>query len=228
MAGHVATNLITNGLMLYFDAANSKSYVSGSTIWNDLSINGYNGTLVNGTSYNSSNGGSLVFDGVNNFVSILGTLILTQATFVSWIRRNGNQNSFDGILLSRGGVGGNVTGMNFNNSGTMLGYVWNDAFNTFTWDSNLVPPDLTWCMVAVSINSTSAVAYLCTSSGITSATNNVTHTSTTLANLHIASDPSGGRFFNGRISVAQIYNRSLSLTEIQQNYNTLKGRFGLI
>jgi hypothetical protein len=228
MAVNYSPKISTDGLIFYLDAANTRSYPGSGTTWSDLSRGGSNGILTNGPTFNNENGGSIVFDGVDDFVSIPGTLTLTQATFVSWIRRNGSQNGYNGIIVSRGGTGGNTTGMNFNSLGVMLGYTWNDVPNTYAWNSNLIPPDITWCMVAVSINPTSAVAYLCTSSGITSATNNVTHASTTLAGLRVANDAIGFyRCFNGRISVAQIYNRALSSTEIAQNYNATKGRFGL-
>ena len=69
MAGNVAPNIITDGLVLYLDAANTKSYVSGSTTWTDL-VGLNNGTLINGPTFNSANGGSIVFNGVNNYVTL--------------------------------------------------------------------------------------------------------------------------------------------------------------
>jgi hypothetical protein len=58
-------NVVTNGLVLNLDAANTKSYVSGSTTWRDLSGNGNNGTLVNGPTFSSNYGGGIVFNGSN-------------------------------------------------------------------------------------------------------------------------------------------------------------------
>jgi hypothetical protein len=57
-------NIITDGLVLLLDAANSKSYPGTGTTWTDLSRSGNNGTLINGPTFNSGNGGSIVFDGV--------------------------------------------------------------------------------------------------------------------------------------------------------------------
>jgi hypothetical protein len=62
--------IVTDGLVLCLDAGNPKSYPGSGTTWTDLSGNGNNGTLVNGVGYNSGNGGSLVFDGVNDRVTI--------------------------------------------------------------------------------------------------------------------------------------------------------------
>jgi hypothetical protein len=122
-----ASSIVTNGLALYLDAGNASSYPGSGTNWTDLSSNGRNGTLTNGPTYSATNGGSIVFDGTNDFVQCLGSLTVTAATFVSWIRRNGNQNQYDGILFSRGT---NTTGMNFQVS-NQLGYHWNDNINTY-------------------------------------------------------------------------------------------------
>ena len=70
MAFNYSPKIVTDGLVLYMDAANSKSYVSGSTTWNDISRSGNNGTLINGPTFNSSNGGSIVFDGTNDYVNL--------------------------------------------------------------------------------------------------------------------------------------------------------------
>ena len=59
--------IVTNGLVLHLDAGNPASYPGSGTTWTDLSGNGNDGTLVNGVGYDSANGGSLVFDGVNDY-----------------------------------------------------------------------------------------------------------------------------------------------------------------
>jgi len=214
--------IITNGLVLCLDAANRQSYPGSGTAWNNLAGSN-NGTLTNGPTFNSENGGSIVFDGSDDFVQCSGSFTVTAATFVTWIRRNGNQGTYDGILLSRGT---NVTGMFFYSS-NQLGYIWNNAVNTYTWNSSLTLPDLTWCMCAISITSNSATAYLCQSTGLTTATNSVNHTSTILDDIKIGQDDFGGRFFTGNIAQAQIYNRDLTQAEVLQNYNATKGRFNL-
>ena len=60
--------IITDGLVLYVDAANSYSYVSGSTVWNDLSRTTTSGSLINGPTFNTRSGGNIVFDGINDYV----------------------------------------------------------------------------------------------------------------------------------------------------------------
>jgi hypothetical protein len=216
-------SVVTTGLQLYLDAGQAASYSGSGTTWTDLSGNGRNGTLTNGPTYSSADGGSIVFDGTDDFVQCSGSVTATAATFVSWIRRNGTQGQYDGILFSRGT---NVTGMNFQVS-NQLGYHWNNAVNTYGWQSGLTIPDLTWCMVAVSVTSTAATAYLCQSSGITSAINTVSHTSTTLDDIKIGQEDFGGRFFNGNIAIAQLYNTALSAEQVAQNFAADRARFGL-
>jgi hypothetical protein len=220
-------SVVTTGLQLYLDAGNASSYSGSGTNWTDLSGNGRNGTLTNNPTYSSADGGSIVFDGNNDFVQCSGSLTVTAATFVTWIRRNGNQSSYDGILFNRNGTA--TTGISFFETTNKISYTWNDAVNTWGWDSGLTIPDLTWCMVAVSVTSTSATAYLCQSSGITSATNTVNHTSVVLDDIKIGQDDlTALRFFNGRIAVAQIYNIALSAEQVEQNFAADRSRFGIV
>jgi hypothetical protein len=216
-------SVVTTGLQLYLDAGNASSYSGSGTAWNDLSGNSRNGTLTNGPTYSSADGGSIVFDGTNDFVQCTGSLTVTAATFVTWIRRNGNQGQYDGILFSRST---NTTGMDFQVS-NQIAYTWNDAFNTYNWQSGLVVPDLTWCMIAVSVTSTAATAYLCQTSGITTATNTVSHASSLIDDIKIARDEFGTRYFTGNIAIAQLYNIALSADQIAQNFAADRGRFGV-
>jgi hypothetical protein len=216
-------NIVTSGSLLNLDAGFVGSYPTTASTWYDLSGNASNGTLTNGPTFDSANSGSIVFDGVDDFVPCTGSFTLTSATFVTWIKRNGDQGQYDGILFSRGT---NTTGMNFFSS-NQLGYHWNDAAATYNWASGLTIPNLTWCMIAVSVSSNSATAYLCQTSGITTATNTTSHASSVLNDIKIAQDDAGSRFFNGNIAISQLYNRALSTNEITQNFNALKGRFGL-
>jgi hypothetical protein len=218
-----AVSVVTTGLQLYLDAGNASSYSGSGTAWNDLSGNSRNGTLTNGPTYSATNGGSIVFDGSNDYVQCSGSLTVTAATFVTWIRRNGNQGQYDGILFSRGT---NTTGMNFFSS-NQLGYHWNDAGNTYNWSSGLTIPDATWCMIALSVTSTAATAYLCQASGITSATNTVSHGSSVLNDIKLSVDDAAARYFTGNIAIAQLYNTALSAGEISQNFQADRARFGV-
>jgi hypothetical protein len=183
-----------------------------------------NFTMVSSApTYSSTNGGSLIFNGTSDAILCTGNTMVTAATFLCWIRRNGTQGTYDGIIFSRGT---STTGMGFYSS-NQLGYTWNNAANTYNWASGLTIPDLTWCMVAVSITPTSATAYLCQSSGTTTATNTVSHTSTTLDDIKIGIDEFSSRYFTGNIGIAQIYTTALSAAQISQKFEEDRARFGI-
>jgi hypothetical protein len=166
------------------------------------------------------------FNGTDDYVQVTGSITVTSATFITWIKRDGNQTSWTGLIHSRGGTNGDVVGLHFNQGGTKIAYTWNDASNTYQWNSNLLIPNDQWCMVALSVNSTSATAYLCQSSGITSKTNTVSHPSQTLADILVGKDDQNNdREYDGNMAIAQIYNRALTAAEVEQNFNATKGRY---
>jgi hypothetical protein len=82
-------------------------------------------------------------------------------------------------------------------------------------------------MIAVSVTSTAATAYLCQSSGITTAVRTVSHGSSVLNDIKIAYDDAAARFFNGRIAIAQLYNVALSADQVSQNFQADRARFGI-
>lgn len=223
MATFYSPRIVTDGLVLHLDAANNRSFVSGSNTWFDLSRNNNSGSLVNGPTYNSSNGGSILFDGGDDYVQCAGSIVTSTATFLVWINRNGNQGQDDGIIYSRGT---SVSGMAIQSS-NQLAYNWNNVSLAYSWQSGLTIPNLQWCLCAISVAPTLATAYIFQQTGIISAVNNLNHSSTTMDDIKIGWDDFASRYFTGNIAVAQIYNRALSAAEIRQNYNATKGRFGL-
>ena len=100
MASHAGPNAVEDGLILALDAGNTKSYPGSGTTWTDLSGNGNNGTLVNGVGYNSDYGGSLSFDGTNDYIDItsLAPLADTSAvTMEAWVNVDTLTNSYQVI-----------------------------------------------------------------------------------------------------------------------------------
>lgn len=225
MATLYSPKIVMDGLVLALDVGNPKSYISGSTILTDLSRRGYSGSLVNGPTYSTESNGSIAFDGVNEYVDVTGSIVTGNATFIAWLKRNGTQTNYAGIIFSRGT---SVTGFNFALS-NQLGYHWNDAANTSGWTSNVTVPDAAWCMCAISVATSSATVYLCQASGITFAVNNVSHASTTINSIKIGWDTAASlnRYFKVSLGSASIYNRALSAQEILQNFNATKRRFGI-
>jgi hypothetical protein len=227
MAFSYSPNLVTDGLVLYLDAANTRSYPGTGTVWTDLSRGGNNGTLTNGPTFNSGNGGSIVFDGVNDYVKppASTTLQLTDFTLSSWIKintQNANQFIIDTSTDSGSGLGYSYR-VNSENKIRFWAYNANNNLNSITTILSNV-----WYNVSVTYNNTSKLQSIYIN-GVFDISN--THTNpfvvSTVTNLQIGGSSILGGYLNGNIAQSSIYNRTLSATEILQNYNTTKTRFGL-
>lgn len=106
-------DIITNGLVLHLDAANSKSYPLSGTVWNDLSGNNNHATLTNGPTYSSSNNGNILFDGVNDYGTIQYNSILNFSGNVPMticiVKKTNSFKAYPGLITwgdQEGGRGG--------------------------------------------------------------------------------------------------------------------------
>ena len=91
MAFRYSPKIITDGLVLFLDAANPKSFVSGSTTWNDLTTNFNNGTLVNDPTYSLTNSGNIVFDGTDDNIQLGNAskfISGSNITVDTWVKTN--------------------------------------------------------------------------------------------------------------------------------------------
>lgn len=215
--------LVTSGLVLALDAGNVKSYTSGSTTWFDKSGFSNNGTLTNGPTFTGSNGGSIVFDGSDDYVSIpynassfnLGT---GDFTFNIWYNNNGGgdfQRLFTiGAFSTAGNFqfergGGNRVVVHVNGSFVI--------YNTTNTSGNWYNFTVTRTSGVVNVYNNTVNIGSSTQSG------NINNTDS----IQIGRDSVYGVYFNGRIPLIHLYNKSLTVQEIAQNYNALKSRFGL-
>jgi hypothetical protein len=224
--------IITNGLVLNLDAANSLSYTSGSTTWNDLSGGRNNGTLVNGPTFNSANGGSIVFDGVNDYVG-LGTLnlISTDFTINLWFNATTNTTkehfiislgyasdpSFLIAIDTNSGSTASLTAY-YNSGGTITGRTISNTGVPNTSIINL-------CFIRQNGVNTPYINGVPQTSRIFSESISLV-SSTYVLGWAIPRNKSTS-YMQGNIYNSSIYNRALSASEVTQNYNALKGRFGL-
>jgi hypothetical protein len=217
--------IITNNLVLYL---NANTYSGLGAIWSDASTQNNHATLIGSPVY-SSNPASFTL-GQNIYASTAKTnYAFSSVTFIAWVNPSQTQGTYTGIIFNRNGNGGSsvpATGLDLysNNS---VGYHWSD--NYYNWDSNLYVPNDAWSMIAITISSTKAVAYLCNSSGIFSATNTVSHASLSGLNFFIGCDPLDkiSRTFKGKISTAMIYSGALAQADITSTFNAQKAAFGL-
>jgi hypothetical protein len=219
MAFYYSPKIITEGLVLYLDAANTKSYPTTGTAWNDLSRGGNDGTLTNGPTFNSENGGSIVFDGVDDYVN-LGTISQIAPgtgdfTVEFWINPTNWSSTFHPIFITTI-TNGLWIGKNASNFVLRTYDVADDLqYATF-------PTVNIWTNVIVRRNGTTANIYY----------NTVSVTSGTVTRNYVQGVSEIARdgtvnVFNGKISNIKYYNRAISSSEILQNYNATKSRFGL-
>jgi hypothetical protein len=231
-------NIVTNGLILYLDAANSLSYVSGSSTWRDLSSSNLSGSLFNGPTFSSGNGGSIVFDGSNDYVGLGNSQLVSSSSYItleSWVSINSFQ-SYTAIIsrsqnsLPFGGYQLNVnndSGINKFDFAVNLNGSWNTWVNlggTFASSLNTS----VYYHVAGTYDGTGISMYL-NGAFISkrAVTGNLQYgasiTSTNIA-LNIGNASS---YLNANIANIKVYNRALSPQEVLQNYNSTKARFGL-
>lgn len=214
-------DIVTSGLTLNVDAGNPYSYNplnTGSTTWTDVSGSNNNGTLTNGTNYS---GGTMVFDGTNDYTAIPNFMGNTNTFTVShFIYLSGIQNTR--TIFSNYGAGNNgwVTGIRDDQNNVFKFYLG----NTVHLYSNTVLSSFTWYHVAVTYNNGSPRIY------INGTLNNSSSNTITFASSYFGNDIGrlgiGSQYFNGKIGNVQVYNRALSPTEIYQNFNALKNRYG--
>ena len=219
--------IVTNGLVLALDAGNTKSYPGTGTTWFDKSGRGNNGTLTNGPTFNSGNGGSIVFDGVDDVVvGTSGTYYIKNSgdpiTLNTWVKPSRLGGQYQDIITNRSGS---------NSYNWILYQHTNDGSIQFHGisqnKSTYIPTTGVWLNITVTVN-TSNLYSLFFNGSLYSASSNFQYGPNTSNRLSIgAGDAPYIEPFLGSISNIQIYNRALSASEVLQNYNATKGRFGL-
>lgn len=233
MAFSFSPKIVTDGLVLYLDAANPNSYVSGSTTWRDISRGGNNGVLTNGPTYNSANGGSIVFDGTNDYINLGSPSSLSNAQFTItfWYNPSTLMN-----ILYNGIINGKTPGGKFCLfwiNGTTLSVQYQD-------DSGLSRANggvWTRSQTATGAVSETNKWYFIQITG-----NETTDEWRVGVNLNVSTSDFGSQYVapnnlwllgystipdHSKIANFQVYNRILTPSEIQQNYNATKTRFGL-
>ena len=230
MAFNFSPKIVTDGLVLYLDAAHKKSYAGSGAVWTDLSRNNSTGTLINGPTFNTANGGSIVFDRVDDYVSIpynanifgLGT---GDFTFECWYYQtattdyqrlfsNGAYNTGGIFQVETPGVGSS------GNTATVVVHV-NTFYATYTTTSSVN----VWRNVIVTRNAGNVTVYV-NGTSIGTQTQNESITNTT--DPTIGSNSTAGDRYGGRIAIVRLYKgKFFTANEVLQNYSALKGRFGL-
>jgi hypothetical protein len=235
-------NIVKSGLQLYADAGRFDSYIGNGTTWSDLSSNGNNGTLVNGTGYNSSGVGSMVFDGTNDYVNFgnAASLQITSALTVDvWLKADTTTDFTTAVAKSNGATGGwtvqlrdlvdewrfwvnfgvNTLGNGSNNGWYYANFpkTWNDGkWHHFVgiWDGS----------------SKTVKIYIDGIQGTFNAGGNPNGESSNIGNyngnLVAGAESNVDNPFDGNISSLKVYNIAFSPEQVLQNFNAQKYRFG--
>lgn len=226
MSGRVGPDIVTDGLVFAVDAANPNSYVNSSTTWNDQTVNQNNGTLINGATFDSSNGGSIVFDGTDDYIQfpqntagqftrdvmsfeawvLLDSFVATYPILVQdksiWNHADGIQiyvDKYSSKVTVRGGGGDSITSI----STIALGQ-WHHFVFTF--------------------NSTVGQIYINGQLDQADSLGAVTGNST--YDMYLGNYGGANVYeWDGKMSSIKIYHKVLSPSEVLQNYNALKNRF---
>ena len=218
----IGGRIVTDGLVLMLDAGNEKSYPGTGTTWSDLSGNGNNGTLVNGVGYNSGNGGSLTFDGVNDYVS---TQLVCGVTFTwsAWFNPDVVSSGFQNIISI---PSPNYMLMLLNNNTPNMGFWSSDGLGGQSLNMNSISTNTWFNAVFVREGNSITNGYKTYLNGVFKGqANTATWSSSSPVWLGGRSDVT--QYYNGKVSQTQIYNRALTADEVLQNFNATRHRFGL-
>jgi Concanavalin A-like lectin/glucanases superfamily len=219
---------VTTDLMVHLDAANSTSYPGSGTSWIDLSTNSINGDLYDGNSvgigplFSSQDQGSLIFDGINDYVNFSNGFSTTDnITYEAWVNPSILDGNFRVILNHDGWASGYIHFQFINNSLQFALNGENDQYSTYSFNTN------TWYQVAAVYSRPSKTISFYVNGVLTNTENYGNPPSVTNTVFKMGSWNGNDRFFAGKIGLVRIYNRALSSAEIQTNFSSSKSRFGL-
>ena len=223
--------IVTSGLVFMIDPGNSRSY-SGSGITVNGLVSGLGGTLVNGTGFSSADNGSFFFDGTNDYINtniFSSSIGLTSSNFTIslWtkIKDYSQYNAF--VTRTSGNLPAPLDFFILNDGSYAPGYINVNLGGVAGWtsimSSSVFP--LTWTYLTFMLNSTTMSIFY---NGVLNNTGTLTAARVESANsIKIGTREDGVTRMNGNISQVQIYNRALSATEIRQNFNATRKRYGV-
>jgi hypothetical protein len=215
--------VVSSNMVVCLDAANTNSYPGTGATWSDISGRGNNATLVNSPTFSSANSGSLVFNGTSQWANLGNVSLSTTAlTVMAWVFDT-DTNNFGRDIVTKAGTfklrvdvgaeGGNLSAFVY------IGGAAEPRISA-AWTKNV------WTNVAFTWNTSGAFRLYTNGVVRTATTSRIGTAGTTANNLSVASD-SGIEFWPGNISDVMIYNATLTDDQIAQNFQALRGRYGV-
>lgn len=215
---------IRESLLFDLNATVSASYSGSGTTWNDLSGNGYNGTLTNGPTYSSANGGSIVFDGTDDTVNITGLDLRRNFSLEAWVRFN--QLTSEGLFGQGVGSTNAAIGVRQDNSTNTFFFMY---FNDFTaTTTNIVTGQ--WYHYIVTYNHDSPFTKQIYRNGVligASTTGQSRYTGTGTFRIGATYSSGVSDQLNGNVSIARAYSKILSAVEVSRNFNGFRHLYGV-
>lgn len=233
MASKGGPDISENGMVLYLDASNTRSYPGSGTTWSDLSGNGNNLTLTNGPTFSATNMGSIVFDGINDY-AVLNPISAFNIYCISmWFKPTTIINSasaFKPLIHFKSSTGKYISFGDTTNrvSGEYITIVQEPGDRRTSVNDGGSLSAGVWYNIVFNYESSQYNIYI----------NNTLKSTTigsSLGNVPLITDPdfiylnsyegvSG--YLDSSLSICMIYNKSLTASELLQNYNATKARFG--
>jgi len=230
MATNYNPRTVTDGLVLCLDAGNTKSYPGTGTTWTDISRNGNDGSLINTPGYTSDNGGGITFNGTDERGTFTTPITSTSnQTYEVWTNAIASPSANDGFAyILHNNSADSTVGNSYLHIGIEPTQQYVAAFNgrytvidsgVTASNSNIVQIVLTWdgATQKMYVNSV-----LKDSEVLTETPQNLS-TTTSFGDYRDLSY----RPIQGNIYSIKIYNKALSAAEVEQNFNALRGRFGI-
>jgi len=228
--------IVTDGLIFHVDSADKNCYGGSGTTVNDLSTSGLTSTFTNPSYSGSVNQGSFHYDGINKTITVPSSAITNlqnNFSYEVWFNKQGVGSvggSYDSIFQKEGGLSGypvyGIRATSEANPANLAMYFAFDGSGTQTQatvkSNGITIGEWVCCSVTVSSDRVAKGYY-----------QGDLQTSTTLSadlkdeNNTCSIGVGDGRYWNGYIPIVKIYNRELSASEVRQNFNAMKSRFGL-
>jgi len=216
--------IVSDGLVFYIDAANPRCY-SGTGLTANGLVGGIGATLINGVGFTSSNNGSFIFDGSDDYIAASGTnfpLSNSPRTLNIWFYTKSSTWIADSNNLFSYGTNGTRQSfsIDFESYPTMQFYTWSDDIN---WNS--FGPQEGWKNVQVTYDGNTTCRVYEAGILVTTKTLGAQLNTVLSSNVQIGAITSLSHYFDSNISQVSMYNRALTAQEILQNYNATKGRY---
>jgi hypothetical protein len=222
-------DMIQDGLVLALNAADRNSYPGSGTTWTDMSGNGNSGTLTNGPTFSNANGGAIVLDGLDDYVIVsngMNSLVGTnQVTFAAWIYRTSTTAYWAGIISNK--VNGADGIALLVNPDSQIFFQYDSTSGVYAIFGGVVLSTNNWNYIVGIYDNVGLKTYYNGTLNDSAADPGKSIASQGNMDILIGSQQPIASYFPGRIASIQVYNRGLSASEVLQNYNATKTRFGL-